>query len=115
MKNISLGTLCALGMTIPFIFSSMYSLVIYGNRTTELGMGGLEIVLFLYFIGAPIFIVSLLAFIYRISVIESTKKVQELKDFIIYLIVFAAIGYFLFEFSNYCSSGMQMCSFLPFT
>jgi hypothetical protein len=115
-KKFSITIFSALGMTVPLIFSMLYSLVSYGNMTEEIGMGGIEIGFFLYFVAAPIFLLSLIGFIYRVtSTMDEMQRSQEVKDYFIYIIILGSLGYFLWELNSYCSSGMNMCPFIPLT
>lgn len=54
-KKFSITIFSALGMTVPLIFSMLYSLVSYGNMTEEIGMGGIEIGFFLILCRGPNF------------------------------------------------------------
>ncbi len=115
-KKFSLTIFSALGITVPFIFSMLYGLVSYGNSAEEYSMAGMEIGFFWHFIAAPIFLLSLIGFIYRVtSPIDESRRVQEVRDFFIYILILGSLSYFLWELYGYCSSGKSMCPFIPFT
>ncbi len=111
MKKIQI--VLALGMTVPMILAFTYCLFMYGNFSGSTGMGGLEVALFLLYIALPIAAVCFLISISRMIYlkVKHLPRRQEIKYFLVTLLVSGIIGFIVWELNKYCF--VNACDFLP--
>jgi len=102
----------ALGVALPFFLASVYALLMYGNATGSIGMGGIEVIMYLVFVAGPFALLSFIIFLGRIVFLRRKNFPirQEIIYFFVSVVLLGGAGIGIMYLANYCEMD---CRFIP--